>query len=61
VHRRYAVDSEQLSPGGDNVGGGEGITGHSEVIVLILVLGDDDTTGMLQRHLVQGKPRKWLE
>ena len=61
VHRWYTVDSEQLSPGGDHVGGGESITGHGEVIVLVLVLSDDDTTGMLQGHLVQGKPGKWLE
>ena len=61
MHRWYAVDSEQLSSGGNHVGGGEGITGNGEVIVLVLVLSDDDTTGMLQGHLIQGEPGEWLE
>ena len=61
MHGRYTVDSEQLSPGGDHVGGGEGIAGHREVIVLVLVLGNDDTTGMLEGHLVQREPREWLQ
>lgn len=61
VHGRYTVDSEQLSPGGDHVGGGEGIAGHREVIVLVLVLGNDDTAGMLEGHLIQREPREWLQ
>ena len=61
MHRWYAVYSEQLSSGCDHVSGGEGIAGDGEVVVLVLVLGDDDTTGMLQGHLVQGEPRKWLD
>lgn len=60
MHRWYTVDSEQLSSGGDYIGGGEGITGNSEVIVLVLVLSNDDTTGMLQGYLIQGESREWL-
>ena len=52
VHRWYTVDSEQFSSGGDHIGGGECIAGHGEVAVMVLVLGNNDTTGMLQGHLV---------
>lgn len=55
MHRWNTVYCEELPPGGDHVGRGEGITGHSEVTVLVLILSNYDPASVLQRNLIQRK------